>query len=231
MRKRTTPAPERNPDRTRGGCQNETTLSAGAGYPEPRVRLRRAAARRFPPGNPAPAGAITTGLMEELGSNGFQDIAEIEVTGHRVIAKNFGGGGGGGFGGFGAAPQAAPEPDLNIPMPQLRKFENDTWTQASFNTAASSYPMVVSASYGKGSFYAWAIPDDFADFYRLPASVVTQIRNLLGREMFVEPGRAGSRQPVCLRQPHFHCAKFPGAGCDRARLGDAGGAAQGLAER
>jgi len=125
----------------------------------------------------------TTGLLEKLGANGFQDIAEIEVTGHRVIAKNFGGGGG--FGGFGGGAQAAQEPDLNIPMPQLRKFENDTWSQASFNTAAYSYPMVISASYGKGTFYAWAIPDDFADLYRMPASVLNQIRNLLGRELFV----------------------------------------------
>ena len=29
----------------------------------------------------------TTGLIEALGEKGFQDIAEIEVTGHRVIAK------------------------------------------------------------------------------------------------------------------------------------------------
>ena len=41
----------------------------------------------------------TTGLMEALGDKGFQDIAEIHVTGHRVMAKNFGGGGRGGFGG------------------------------------------------------------------------------------------------------------------------------------
>lgn len=130
----------------------------------------------------------TTGLMEKLGDNGFQDIAEIEVTGHRVMAKNFGGGRGlGPRGGFGASPAAAavPEPDLNILMPQMRHFENDTWTAIPFNTADYSYPMVVSASYGKGTFYAFAIPDDFADLYRLPQSVLNQIRNLLGREIFV----------------------------------------------
>jgi hypothetical protein len=34
----------------------------------------------------------TTGLIEALGEKGFQDIAEIEVTGRRVVAKRFGGG-------------------------------------------------------------------------------------------------------------------------------------------
>lgn len=127
----------------------------------------------------------TTSLIEALGEKGFQDLAEIQVTGHRVIAKNFGGGRGG-FGGRGAGGGAAatPEPDLNIVMPQMRHFENDTWMAIPFNTADYSYPMAISASYGKGTFYALAIPDDFADLYRLPQSVLTQIRNLLGREVF-----------------------------------------------
>ncbi|MBN2590837.1 MAG: hypothetical protein JXA96_13315 [Sedimentisphaerales bacterium] len=137
----------------------------------------------------------TTGLIEALGENGFQDIAEIEVTGHRVIAKSFGGGFGG-FGGFGRGQRGgtggqvpAVEPDLNILMPQMRHFENDTWDSIPFNTAASGYPMVIgterSTIYGKGTFYAIAIPDDFADLYRLPQSVLNQIRNFLGRDIFV----------------------------------------------
>lgn len=139
---------------------------------------------------------VTTGLMEALGENGFQDIAEIEVTGHRVIAKSFGGGFGGFGGGFarggrgGAGGQAtAVEPDLNILMPQMRHFENDTWNSILFNTPASGYPMVIgterSTIYGKGTFYVIAIPDDFADLYRLPQSVLNQIRNFLGRDIFV----------------------------------------------
>jgi hypothetical protein len=133
----------------------------------------------------------TAALMEALGDKGFQDIAEIEVTGKRVIAKSFGGGGFGGFGGGGrgGAGGAAPEPDLNILMPQMRHFENDTWNSLNFNTASGGYPMVVglerSTTYGKGTFYAIAIPDDFADLYRLPQSVLGDIRSFLGRGMFV----------------------------------------------
>ena len=129
----------------------------------------------------------TTGLLEALGDKGFQDIAEIQVTGHRVLAKNFGGGGRGGFGGGrgAGAPDAAPAADLNLLLPQMLHFENDTWTGIPFNTAGSGYPLVVSAGYGRGTFYVLAIPDDFADLYRLPQSVLTQIRGLLGHDLFV----------------------------------------------
>ncbi len=130
----------------------------------------------------------TSGLMEKLGDKGFQDIVEIEVTGHRVMAKNFGGGRGG-FGGpgRGGVPSAVTniEPDLNILMPQMRHLENDDWPTLTFNSPAFSYPMAISASYGKGTFWALAIPDDFADLYRLPQNVLNQLRNLLGREVFV----------------------------------------------
>jgi hypothetical protein len=131
----------------------------------------------------------TTGLIEAMGDKGFQDIAEIEVTGHRVVAKSFGSGSGGfGRGGAGVQTPAA-ELNLDIIMPQMRNYENDTWTSIPFNTAASGYPMVIgterSTTYGKGVFYVLAIPDDFADLYRLPQNVLNQIRSLLGREIFV----------------------------------------------
>lgn len=128
----------------------------------------------------------TTGLIEALGDRGFQDIAEIEVTGHRVMAVRFPAGRGfmGGRGAAAAAP-AAPDPELNIIFPQMRWFENDSWSSVPFTTARSGYPMVISAAYGKGTFYALAIPDDFADIYRLPDSALNQLRSQLGRDVFV----------------------------------------------
>jgi hypothetical protein len=54
-----------------------------------------------------------------------------------------------------------------------------------FNSALSGYPLAISAVYGQGTFCVLAIPDDFADLYRLPQSVLNQIRALLGRDVFV----------------------------------------------
>jgi hypothetical protein len=130
----------------------------------------------------------TTGLIEALGNKGFQDIAEIEVTGHRVMATGFGGGRGGFGGGRGRGADAAgttPPASLNMLLPQMRHFENDTWTSMEFSTADSGYPMLIRAAYGKGAFYVLALPDDFADIYRFPQGVLAQIRNLLGGDIFV----------------------------------------------
>jgi hypothetical protein len=120
----------------------------------------------------------TTGLLEALGEKGFQDLAEIQVTGHRVLATRFTSGRGGGA-------TEASESDLNILLPRIRRFENDNRMSINFNTALSGYPMAISAVYGQGTFCVLAIPDDFADLYRLPQSVLNQIRNLLGRDVFV----------------------------------------------
>ena len=129
----------------------------------------------------------TTGLMEALGEKGFQDIAEIEVTGHRVLATGFGGGRGGFGGGRGRggdAGGAAAPASINMLLPQMRHFENDNRSGMEFSTANSGYPMLVQASYGNGTFCALALPDDFADLYRLPQSVLTQIRSLLVQGLF-----------------------------------------------
>jgi hypothetical protein len=118
-----------------------------------------------------------------LGEKGFQDIAEIEVTGHRVVAVRFPRFG---FpGGRGAAPPPAPEPDVNMILPQMRHYENDAWPGITFSTAASGYSMAISAGYDKGTFYALAVPDDFADLYRLPENALNQMRGLFGQELFV----------------------------------------------
>jgi hypothetical protein len=45
--------------------------------------------------------------------------------------------------------------------------------------------MAVSCKYGQGTFCVLAVPDDFADLYRLPQSVLNQIRALLCQEAFV----------------------------------------------
>jgi len=118
----------------------------------------------------------TTGLLEALGDKGFQDIAEIQATGHRVLATRFA---------TGRGVAAASEADLNILIPQIRRFENDNRLAINFNTALSGYPLAVSASYGQGTFSVLAVPDDFADLYRLPQGVLNQIRALLGRDLFV----------------------------------------------
>src|ERR1035438_8025741 len=67
------------------------------------------------------------------------------------------------------------DPDLNILLPQIRRFENDNRLVINFNTALSGYPMAFSCTYGRGTFSVLAVPDDFADLYRLHQSILNQI--------------------------------------------------------
>jgi hypothetical protein len=128
---------------------------------------------------------VTTSLIEALGDKGFQGITQIEVTGQRVLAKRFRSGSGGfGRGGTGVQTPTAGQ-DLNILMPLIREAENTSGISINYNTDSFGYPMVMTASYGKGSFCILAIPDDYADLYRLPQSVLNQIRSLLGQDIFV----------------------------------------------
>ena len=85
-----------------------------------------------------------------------------------------------------ATRRRADEADLNIVMPQMRHFENDHLDARS--TSPPPPPAIrwpSRPSYGQGTFYVLAIPDDFADLYRLPQGVLNQIRGLLGSDVFV----------------------------------------------
>jgi hypothetical protein len=121
---------------------------------------------------------VTTGLIEALGDKGFQDIVEIQVAGRRVIATGFAGGRRG-------VASATAQPSAEILLPQIHRFENDNRLSINFETALSGYPMAITCAYGKGTFCVLAVPDDFADLYRLPANALNQIRALLGRDLFV----------------------------------------------
>ena len=120
----------------------------------------------------------TAGLIEALGEKGFQDIVEVAVGGRRVMATRSS------SGRFGGSATPA-EPDLNILLPQIRRFENDNRLVINYEPALSGYPMAISSAYGQGTFCVLPIPDDFADLYRLPQNVLNQLRALLCREMFV----------------------------------------------
>ena len=119
----------------------------------------------------------TTGVARSAGRPGFSGhrrnpIHRPPCPGHALRAP-------------GAAWQRRSEADLNVLIPQIRRFENDNRLAINFSTALSGYPLAVSATYGQGTFSVLAIPDDFADLYRLPQGLLNQIRSLLGRDLFV----------------------------------------------
>ena len=116
---------------------------------------------------------ITSGLLQALQGKGIEDIAEIRATGRKAILKGFRG-------------QDALPLDLRILIPEIQYLTNDAWELVSGITQNDlGYPLLLQAGYAKGSLYVLTIPDNFSDLYSFPAPVLTQIRNVLLRDLFV----------------------------------------------
>ena len=116
---------------------------------------------------------ITSGLLRALQGKGIEDIAEIRYTDRKAIIKGFRG-------------QANISPDLHILIPQIQYLTNDVWELVSGMTQNDlGYPLLLQAGYGKGTLYVLTIPENFSDLYSFPAPILTQIRNVLLRDLFV----------------------------------------------
>jgi hypothetical protein len=116
---------------------------------------------------------ITSGLLRALQGKGIEDIAEIRYTDRKAIIRSFRG-------------QANLRPDLHIVIPQIQYLTNDSWELASGMTQNDlGYPLLIQSGYGKGTLYVLTIPENFSDLYSFPASILTQIRNVLLKDNYV----------------------------------------------
>ena len=114
---------------------------------------------------------ITSGLLKALQGKGIEDIAELEVTGHRALIRDFPGRGG------------AAHVDADIVIPEIRYPTNDAWEIVTSATRGTGYPILLQTGYSKGTLYVLTIPDNFGDLYNLPASVLTPIRNAIAGDL------------------------------------------------
>ncbi len=119
---------------------------------------------------------ITSGLLKALQGKGIEDIVELEYTGRTVAAREF----------YGRGVSARSEAD--ILFPEIRYATNDSWEVVSALTSASrttGTPVLHSAKFSKGTLYVLAIPQAQGDLYALPPDVLTAIRNVVCRDLYV----------------------------------------------
>jgi hypothetical protein len=119
---------------------------------------------------------ITSGLLKALQGKGIEDIVELEYTGRTVSTREF----------FGRGLSARSESDILIP--EIRYATNDSWEVVSALTSparTTGTPILHSAKYSKGVLYVLTIPQAQGDLYSLPADVLTAIRNVVCRDMYV----------------------------------------------
>lgn len=122
---------------------------------------------------------MTSGLLRALGERGIDSIAAICCSERRATVSTFA------FPMFECAFGEYCEAAHKITIPQIEFSTNDCTPLVVAMTEQKNYPVLLKTSYGTGTLYVLAIPDDFGELYHLPAAVLGEIRKVLSQGMAV----------------------------------------------
>ena len=119
---------------------------------------------------------ITSGLLRALQGKGIEDIVELRYTDRKILAHEY-------IGGFGAGVGSSLGNGTNadVLFPEIDFLTNDSWPLVRAIAGGNGYPLLLMDRYSRGILYVLAIPDNFADLYRLPPAATTAIKNYLMR--------------------------------------------------
>lgn len=127
---------------------------------------------------------ITSGLYKALQGKGIEDIVELRVTERRANVKEF-------RAGWGPSIKI----DEEIIIPQIQYLTNDSWEVVSALDNTNGWPILHRADYSNGQFFVLTAPDNFIDFYNMPAAVLNSLRqNIAGTLQVTLEGQG----EVCL---------------------------------
>jgi hypothetical protein len=139
---------------------------------------------------------VTSGFVRAMQGKGIEDICEVEATGATVPVERFtfASGPGSPFRSRRAPPGAA-QSDLNtatldslktprdILIPEIKYFNiltHDAWGDVlGVSPGGTTYPILLSCNYSKGKLYVLTTPNDPADLYAFPPTVLSVIRSTL----------------------------------------------------
>ena len=112
---------------------------------------------------------ITTGLLKAI-KDQLADVCELYCGDLKAIVNDFG------FSG---------KSEREFIIPQVKYFTNDAWEVVSagrpLNGGVSGYPVLLRATYSRGTLFVLTIPDDFGNLYDYPAGALNVIRRYLGK--------------------------------------------------
>jgi hypothetical protein len=117
---------------------------------------------------------ITSGLYKAMQGKGIEDIVELRIGDEKARTKQF-------------QRRMGPvyESKQEIIIPQIKYLTNDSWEEILCLASSTGYPILHSADYANSKLYILTIPDNYGDLYNLPAEILTQIRGVLAKEMYV----------------------------------------------
>ena len=114
---------------------------------------------------------VTSGFLEATMDRGIQRMTSIRFTGRKAGGRQY------------RIETAEPRPTLEFPVgtervqvPVCEFRNNSTWALAKVADTEESFGILLRDTYGKGQMLTLAVPDSFPDLYKLPAPVLTRIR-------------------------------------------------------
>ena len=119
---------------------------------------------------------ITSGLYKAMQGQGVEDIVELRIGDEKARTKQFQ---------FQRRMGPVCESKQEIIIPQIKYLTNDSWEEIFCLASGNGYPILHSADYANSRLYILTIPDNYGDLYNLPAEVLTQIRAVLAKDMYV----------------------------------------------
>ncbi|MGD0921144.1 MAG: hypothetical protein ABSA70_05180 [Terriglobia bacterium] len=117
---------------------------------------------------------ITSGLLRALEDQGMNQITDIRLTGHVLMATSY-------VAGFFGSPPSSELAGLQnaILFPEVHFYTNQDWALVHGLAAGRGVPLLLVDRYGAGTLYVWTMPENLNDLYRLPASVLDALRRQL----------------------------------------------------
>ena len=121
---------------------------------------------------------ITSGLLKALQGKGIEDIADLIYTGRTVSTHEF----------MAERKFVGVKSDSEILLPQITFFTNDAGAVIIAYTSGSKTsgdPVLLKTRYSRGLLYVLTIPNAQGDLLCYPQPVLSEIRNVLAKDMFV----------------------------------------------
>ena len=116
---------------------------------------------------------VTSGLFRALQDKGMQDILEAHYSGGDALVNTF------------SNFRTDYHSTKKIQIPELSYPTNDSWERLTALDGDNGYPMLLSATYGKGTLYVFTIPNNFSDLYKLPAGALNVVKSYLMKDFYV----------------------------------------------
>jgi len=117
---------------------------------------------------------MTSGLYKALQGKGIEDVVELVVTDRRANVKEFSAGWG-----------PTTSIDREIIIPQIQYLTNDSWELVSGLDDTNGWPILHRADYSTGRLFVLTVPDNFIDFYTMPAAVLNSLRQNIAGDLDV----------------------------------------------